>query len=115
MFGRSRDDYELDPRALMLPLSPAQVGHAKYTAVDRYRDFRAVLVDGDATPLQRERVLFQIFALTGLHAPVFGDSDAETYRQLGRRDVGLDLMKWLSMPPNQDGRAVTTIHTEGDE
>ena len=114
MIFRREKPPELDPRALMLPLTPARVGANKYTASDRYRDFRAVLVDGNATPVQRERVLFQIFSLTGLHAPIYAATDAETYRQLGRRDVGLDLMQWLSMPPSQGGMAVTTIHTEGE-
>ena len=98
---RKRTD-EVDPRTLMLPLSPARPGFAGYTEMDRYRDYRAVFFTGDATDLQRERVLYQIMALAGVAQPIDDGPSPDprrAYRALGRRDVGLDIMKILTIEP----------------
>lgn len=91
---------EFDVRALTLQLTPACPGRDGYTHMDRYRDFRAVFF-GDATPEQKEKVLFQILSLSGLHLHFEGKDPYDTYRMLGRREVGLDLLNWLTHEPSQ--------------
>lgn len=100
----------LDPRALLIPLLPATVGRNGYTATDRYRDFRAVFF-GDATPEQKERVLFQILALAEVHGYLIGQDTHDTYRLLGRREVGMDILTFLTHDPDTKQFVPTTENT----
>lgn len=95
-----------DLRALMLPLSPAAVGLGGYTRMDRYADFRAVFFTGNATDTQRERVLFQILAECGVNSYLYGQDAHDTYRMLGKREIGLTLMEWLTTEPGPEPAAV---------
>lgn len=90
---------EVDPRTLMLPLLPARPGANGYTYMERYADFRAVFFSGTATGQQRERVLFQILAIANINSSIHETSVEETFRALGRRDVGLEIMRILTIEP----------------
>ena len=116
MFLRKKEDPALDPRVLMVPMRACKVGMGDYTAEDRFRDFRAVLIDANATPEVAERVLFQLLELTSLHDPMnYPDlTDAQTNRMLGRREVGLDLLRFLTVS-KQGVVAPTTQRNDGGE
>lgn len=85
----------------LLALAPAKVGHGGYTRADRYRDFHAVFF-GDALPEQKERVLFQILAESDVMGDPVGLDPHDTYRRLGRREVGVNLLAILTAPPPPD-------------
>jgi hypothetical protein len=98
----------MDLRGLMIPLLPAQVGQGNYTAMDRYRDFRAVFF-GDASAEQKEKVLFQILAACELHGiPMQDENTHETSRWMGRRDVGMAVLRYLTSEPQTNQFVPTT-------
>jgi len=113
-FRKRRD--ELDPRSLMVPMRPAKIGLEGYTADDRLHDFRAVLVDANATPDQAERVLFQILTMTGVHDPFTHVTmdDSLLNRLVGRREIGLELLAALTVS-KQGVLSPTTQHSDGGE
>lgn len=91
----------------LLALTPAKVGHNGYTRAQRYRDFQAVFF-GDASPEQKERVLFQILAESDTMGDPVGLDPYDTYRRLGRREVGINLLALLTTPPPPDDQFVPT-------
>ena len=106
---RRRKAAEIDPRHVLLPLSPAHVGQGGYDRSDRAGDFRAVFILGGATEMQRERVLFQILTKCGIHyLSADDDNDRRTYLAEGRRDVGLWLMARLHEEPQPGTRPTRT-------
>lgn len=99
----------------LLALAPAKVGYGGYTRADRYRDFQAVFF-GDARPEQKERVLFQILAESDTMGDPVGSDPYDTYRRLGRREVGINLLAILTTPPPPDDHLTpTTESTLRDE
>lgn len=90
-----------DLRALMMPLTPAVVGIDGYGRTQRYADFRAVFFgDTRASAAQKERVLFQLLAECGIHHHIDDVQNVnQTYKRLGKREVGLTLMAWLTEEP----------------
>jgi len=102
------DDGDVDVQALMIPLLAARVHQNGYLPMDRYRDFRAVFF-GEATADQKERVLFQIFAAAGLHHSLLGLDTHDTYRLLGRREVGMEILGFLTREPDTGVFRHTTI------
>jgi hypothetical protein len=72
----------------------------RYTAVDRYRDFRAVFF-GESTPQQGKRVLWQLLEWCRLFRPVSAVGDPyETYRRDGERNIGLKVFMTLNAEPD---------------
>ena len=96
-----------DVQSLMIPLAPAKVGVNGYTQARRYQDFRAVFF-GEADQDQKERVLYQIFAVAELHGYLVGRDPYDTYRLLGRREVGMEILSWLTMEPKSGQFSPTT-------
>ena len=84
-----------DAQALIFSLAPARVGIGGYTKADRYRDFRAVFF-GEASAIQKERVLYQILAESDIMGDPIGPDTHDTYRRLGRREVGVNLLAILT-------------------
>ena len=83
----------------------------RYTAVDRYRDFRAVFF-GESTPQQGKRVLWQILEWCRLFRPVSAPGDPhETYRRDGERNIGLKIFMTLNAepgPPEPGGKTTSS-------
>lgn len=74
----------------------------RYTAQDRYRDFRAVFISGGATPDQARRVLWQVLEWCRLFRPVATPGDShETYRRDGERNIGLRIFMTLHAEPGE--------------
>lgn len=89
-----------DPEAFFAALRRASLGE-RYTAVDRYRDFRAVFF-GESTPQQGRRVLWQILEWCRLFRPVSAPGDPhETYRRDGERNIGLKIFMTLNAEPGE--------------
>ncbi|GAB4377358.1 MAG: hypothetical protein Kow00114_41630 [Kiloniellaceae bacterium] len=89
-----------DPEAFFEDLRRASLGE-RYTAVDRYRDFRAVFF-GESTPQQGKRVLWQILEWCRLFRPVSAPGDPhETYRRDGERNIGLKIFMTLNAEPDE--------------
>lgn len=89
-----------DPDAFFTALRRASLGE-RYTAVDRYRDFRAVFF-GESTPQQGKRVLWQILEWCRLFRPVSAPGDPhETYRRDGERNIGLKIFMTLNAEPGE--------------
>jgi len=87
-----------DPDAFFATLRRASLGE-RYTAVDRYRDFRAVFF-GESGPQQGQRVLWQILEWCRLFRPVSAPGDPyETYRRDGERNIGLRIFMTLNAEP----------------
>ena len=95
----------------LLALAPAKVGYAGYTRADRYRDFQAVFF-GEAETLQKERVLFQILAESDTMGDPVGSDLYDTYRRLGRREVGLNVLAILTTPPPPGDQNVPMTENE---
>jgi len=96
-----------DAQALIFSLAPARVGYGGYTKADRYRDFRAVFF-GEASAIQKERVLYQILAESDIMGDPIGPDTHDTYRRLGRREVGVNLLAILTNEPQPDNLVPTT-------
>ena len=94
----------------LLALPPTKVGYDGYTRVDRYRDFQAVFF-GDASATQKERVLFQILEESAIMGDPVGSDPHDTYRRLGRREVGVNLLAILTTPPPPDDQFVATTES----
>ncbi|MGF1593962.1 MAG: hypothetical protein ACFCUW_11815 [Kiloniellaceae bacterium] len=89
-----------DPEAFFATLRRSALG-GRYTAVDRYRDFRAVFF-GQSTPEQGKRVLWQILEWCRLFRPVSAPGDPhETYRRDGERNIGLKIFMTLNAEPDE--------------
>ena len=89
-----------DPEAFFAALRRASLGE-RYTAIDRYRDFRAVFF-GESTPQQGKRVLWQILEWCRLFRPVSAPGDShETYRRDGERNIGLKIFMTLNAEPDE--------------
>ena len=92
---------EPDPEGFFEDLRRASVG-PDYSAVDRYRDFRAVFF-GESTPEQGRRVLWQILEWSRLFRPVSAPGDPhETYRRDGERNIGLKVFMTLNAEPARE-------------
>lgn len=90
-----------DPEGFFDDLRRAAVG-PDYSALDRYRDFRAVFF-GESTPEQGRRVLWQILEWCRLFRPVSAPGDPhETYRRDGERNIGLKVFMTLNTEPARD-------------
>ncbi|GAB4390995.1 MAG: hypothetical protein Tsb0032_00300 [Kiloniellaceae bacterium] len=95
---RKRPAGQPDPEAFFGALRRASLGDA-YSAIDRYRDFRAVFF-GESTPQQGKRVLWQILEWCRLFRPVTAPGDPhETYRRDGERNIGLKIFMTLNAEP----------------
>ncbi|MEO3429728.1 hypothetical protein AAFN88_12760 [Pelagibius sp. CAU 1746] len=89
-----------DPDAFFDALRKVSLGQ-RYTAIDRYRDFRAVFF-GESTPQQGKRVLWQILEWCRLFRPVSAPGDPhETYRRDGERNIGLRIFMALNAEPDE--------------
>jgi len=98
------DSDPLDLRATVVPLYPAAVGVNDYTVHHRYAEFRKVLIHGEATPEQCQRVLYQILDLCRINVPIADlNNPHATYLAAGRQEVGLILLRWLTQEPEHDG------------
>lgn len=98
---RWRSVGEPDPDAFFEALRRASLGE-RYTAQDRYRDFRAVFF-GQSTPEQGKRVLWQILCWCRLFRPVSAPGDPhETYRRDGERNIGLKIVMTLNAEPDEE-------------
>lgn len=97
----------------LLALAPARVGYDGYTRIERYRDFQAVFF-GEATALQKERVLYQILAESDTMGDPVGVDPYDTYRRLGRREVGVNLLAILTSPPPPDDQFAPTTESKTD-
>lgn len=101
LFRRRQRAAEPDPDAFFDDLRRAAVG-PDYSAVDRFRDFRAVFF-GESTPEQGKRVLWQILEWSRLFRPVAAPGDPhETYRRDGERNIGLKIFMTLNAEPAHD-------------
>jgi hypothetical protein len=89
------------PERFFDDLRRAQLG-PRYTAAERYRDFRAVFF-GDSTAQQGRRVLWQILEWCRLFRPVSVAGDPhETYRRDGERNIGLRIFMVLNAEPQSE-------------
>lgn len=103
---------DIDVRALLFPLAPAAVGE-HYPPSQRTQDFRAVFF-GEATPLQKERVLFQILQLGRPVSRFEGVTDTNrTFFELGRREVAVQIMEIINYQPPEDKPPATTQNNQG--
>jgi len=102
---------EPDMEAFFDGLRTASTG--AWTALDRYRDFRAVFL-GASTPEQGKRVLWQIFEWARIWRPVAVRGDPyETYRRDGARDIGLKILMTMNAEPEErPTRAVSSAEQE---
>lgn len=99
-FGR-REPVPLDVDAFFGDLRRFAPMKDRYTAVDRYRDFRAVFISGGASPEQARRVLWQVLDWCRLFRPVATPGDPhETYRRDGERNIGLKIFMTLNVQPS---------------
>jgi len=97
---RKRAPGQPDPDGFFEALRRAALGE-RYTAVERYRDFRAVFF-GESTPQQGKRVLWQILEWCRLFRPVSVPGDPhETYRRDGERNIGLKIFMILNAEPGE--------------
>ena len=97
---RRRPAAEPDSEAFFAALRRASLGE-RYTAADRYRDFRAVFF-GQSTAEQGKRVLWQILCWCRLFRPVSAPGDPhETYRRDGERNIGLKIFMTLNAEPDE--------------
>lgn len=95
---------EPDPDAFFAALRRSSLGE-RYSAQDRYRDFRAVFF-GQSTPEQGKRVLWQILCWCRLFRPVSAPGDPhETYRRDGERNIGLKIFMTLNAEPDAPEKA----------
>jgi hypothetical protein len=75
-----------------------------YSRTDRYRDFRAVLLNGESDELRSQRVLYLILERLGLmRSPVKGDEGTadplRTFHALGQQDFARWLLSVLMTEP----------------
>jgi len=102
---------EISAAAGLLVLPP----DVDYTAVDRYRDFRAVLT-GDQAPTaeQKARILHQILSLCDFRRDAADTTNVnETYLRLGKQRVANDLLDALTIEPQPDGGIVVEREPQG--
>jgi hypothetical protein len=101
---------EAEPGLEALSILPGLTTAAKppplYTAWDRYRDFRAVLLNGTASEHQAQRVLYLILDHLGvLKTPMARAENAvdplATFHAIGRQDAGRWLLGMLTTEPRE--------------
>lgn len=71
---------------------------------DRYRDYRDVLIDGEASPEKCKRVLWDLFQQMGLfHTPLRADENLldshKMFARLGKQELGRWLLATLMDQP----------------
>jgi hypothetical protein len=104
---------DIDGRALLFPLVPAHVDNQTYTRRDQTMDFRAVFF-GEASAIQKERVLYQIMALCRPVARYEGVTDTnKVFFELGRREVAVQLMEILHREFPAEAQPATTQNQQG--
>ena len=100
--SRAETPRRTDALAFFEELTPYAPGGGRYTKIDRYRDFRAVLMDGDAAPDQARRVLWQIFEECRLfRTPIAAGDTHLTYTRIGKQEIGRWLLTVLTAEPGE--------------
>jgi hypothetical protein len=85
-----------DPEKLLVELSAAALG-AKYTDMDRYREFKAVLLSSD----QGRRVLHQILTWGHVWTSSFDENPGKTAFAEGERNLALRILAALHFEPTE--------------
>lgn len=99
---RSETPERADALAFFEELTPFAPSGGRYTKVDRYRDFRAVFMDGTAAPDQTRRVLWQVFEECRLfRTPIAAGDTHLTYARIGKQEIGRWLLTVLTAEPGE--------------
>ena len=93
-----------DPLTFLEEIASAAGPYQRTEKLDRHRDFRAALMDGNATPEQCKRVLWELFAQTGMFLTPLRASENlldldKTFSRLGKQDLGRWLYDVLTQEP----------------
>ncbi len=86
-----------DNEAFLVELASAHPGK-RYSKIDRYRDFRRVLLDSE----QGRRVLYELFSFCGMYqsaAPRAKFQTNETMFLNGQQDIGFRLLAMINAEP----------------
>lgn len=88
-----------DPDAFFAELQRSHPGKARYTKMDRYRDFRRVFMDSE----QGRRVLYEILLwchITRPSGPLAKYDPYETMFLDGERSIGINIMVTMNAEPS---------------